>query len=70
MFHAVAQNITEDDLMDVEIDPDDAMAIIDALGENPELKLVDGDFWNSNFHFLLLRSSQVWSKLTQLSLRT
>lgn len=57
MFHAVSQNLTEDDLMDVEIDPDDAMAIIDALGENPELKLVDGDFWNSNFIFLFLELS-------------
>jgi hypothetical protein len=32
--------------MDMEIDPEDAMAMMEALHENPSEKLVDSDFFN------------------------
>jgi hypothetical protein len=36
----------EEDFMDVEIDPEDALAIMEAMGEHPQEKLLDADFFN------------------------
>eukprot|EP00027_Filamoeba_sp_ATCC50430_P011243 CAMPEP_0168562252 /NCGR_PEP_ID=MMETSP0413-20121227/12024_1 /TAXON_ID=136452 /ORGANISM="Filamoeba nolandi, Strain NC-AS-23-1" /LENGTH=64 /DNA_ID=CAMNT_0008593667 /DNA_START=76 /DNA_END=270 /DNA_ORIENTATION=- len=37
----------EDDFMDIEIDPEDAMAIMEAMGEHMQEKLLDADFFNA-----------------------
>jgi len=37
----------DDDYMDVEYDAEDAMAIMEAMGEHQQEKLLDADFFNS-----------------------
>jgi len=37
----------DEDYMDVDFDPDDAMAIMEAIGEHPQEKLLDNDFFNA-----------------------
>ncbi len=46
----------EEDFMDIEIDPEDAMAIMEAMGEHMQEKLLDADFFNGkcNFKYLTL----------------
>jgi hypothetical protein len=40
----------DEDFMDLDIDPEDAMAIMDALGEHQPEKLLDADFFNSTLY--------------------
>ena len=40
----------DEDFMDIDMDPEDAVAIMEAMGEHlPQEKLLDADFYNGKF---------------------
>ncbi len=39
----------DDEMMEMDLDPDDALAIMDALGEHAQEKLLDADFFNGMY---------------------
>lgn len=48
-FNLMPHSAVDEDFMDVDIDPEDALAIMEAMsGEQQQEKLLDADFFNGN----------------------